>query len=56
MDPIEKEVIYEEKMDEITIQLEELVLDAMITALEKIRKRNHEFNSIEPRRNDHMIF
>jgi hypothetical protein len=56
MNPIEEEVIYEEKMDEIAIQLEELVLDAMIAALEKIRKRNHEFNSSEPRRNDHMIF
>ncbi len=56
MNPLEEEVIYEEKMDEITIQLEELVLDAMIAALEKIRKRNHEFNSIERRRNDHMIF
>ena len=56
MDPIEEEVIYEEKMDEITIQLEGLVLDAMIAALEKIRKRNHEFNSIESRMNDHMTF
>jgi len=43
-------------MDEITIQLEELVLDAMIAALEKIRKRNHEFNNIESRKNDHMTF
>ena len=56
MDPSEEKIIYEEKMDEITIQLEELVLDAMVTALEKIRKRNHEFNIIESRKNDHMIF
>ena len=56
MDPLEEEVVYEEKMDEITIQLEELVLDAMIAVLEKIRKRNYEFNSIESRKNDHMIF
>jgi len=56
MDPLEEDAIFEEKMDEITIQLEELVLDAMITALEKIRKRNHEFNSIESKKNDHMTF
>ena len=56
MDQIKEEIIYEEKMDEITIQLEELVLDAMIAALEKIRERNHEFNSIESRKNDHVIF
>jgi len=56
MDPLEEEAIFEEKMDEITIQLEELVLDAMNTALEKIRKRNHEFNSIEAEKNDHMTF
>ena len=56
MDPLEKEAIFEEKMDEIIIQLEELVLDVMIVALEKIRKRNHEFNSIESIKNDHMTF
>jgi hypothetical protein len=56
MDPREEEVVYEEKMDEITIQLEELVLDAMIAALEKIRKRNHEFNRMEQRNNDHIAF
>jgi len=56
MDPLEEEIVYEEKMDEITIQLEELVLDAMIAALEKIRKRNHTFNCMEHRKNDHITF
>lgn len=46
MDILEEEVIYEEKMDAITIQLEELILDAMIAALERIRKRNHDFESV----------
>ena len=46
MDPIEEELVYEEKMDAITIQLEGLILDAMIAALEKIRKRNHDFDEI----------
>ena len=49
MDPIEEELVYEEKMDAITIQLEELILDAMIAALEKIRKRNHEFEQVSYR-------
>ena len=56
MDPIEDEVVYEQKMDEITLQLEELVLDAMIAVLEKIRKRNHEFNRIESRKDEYMSF
>ena len=56
MDIIEEELVYEKKMGEITIQLEELILDAMIAALEKIRERNHEFNRMEQRKNDHMIF
>ncbi len=46
MNPIEEEIAYEEKMDEITVQLEELILDAMIAALDKIRKRNHEFDQV----------
>ena len=46
MDILEEEVVYEEKMDAITIQLEELILDAMIAALERIRKRNHDVESV----------
>ena len=34
---MEEEIAYEEKMDEITAQLEELILDAVLAALEKIR-------------------
>jgi|GEM_PF-1666357 len=43
MNPLEEELVYEQKLDEITIQLEELILDAMIAALQKIGKRNLEF-------------
>ncbi len=46
MDSIRGELEYEEKMDEITAQLEELILDAVIAALEKIKKRNREFDQI----------
>lgn len=43
MNPLKEELVYEQKMDEITMQLEELILDAMIVALQKIGKRNLEF-------------
>jgi hypothetical protein len=46
MDSIRDELEYEEKMDEITAQLEKLILDAVIAALDKIRKRNREFDQI----------
>jgi hypothetical protein len=45
-DPNEK-LVYEEKIDRITEQLEELTLDALMTALEKIRKRNELFCRLE---------
>ena len=46
MNPLEDELVYEQKIDEITLQLEELILDAMIAALEKIKKRNLEFDQV----------
>jgi len=46
MNPLEDELAYEQKMDEVTLQMEELILDAMIAALEKIKKRNLEFDQI----------
>jgi hypothetical protein len=45
-DPNE-ELVYEQKIDRITEQLEELILDALIAALEKIRERNDLFRRIE---------
>jgi hypothetical protein len=40
MNPHEEELIYEQKLDRITEHIEELVLDAMLAALQKIKKRN----------------
>ena len=47
MDPLEKEWVYEQKLDRITEQMEELILDAMLAALQKIRKRNLFFSEAE---------
>jgi len=41
------ELIYEEKIDNITLQLEELMLDALMAALRKIRERNDLFTTLE---------
>ena len=40
MNTYEEDLQYERKMDRISGQIEELVLDAMIAALNKIRDRN----------------
>lgn len=50
MNPYEEEQIYEEKLDNIVIELEELILDAMISALEKIRNRHQEYRELEKRK------
>jgi hypothetical protein len=42
-----QELIYEEKIDNITLQLEELVLDVLMAALRKIRERNDLFTALE---------
>jgi hypothetical protein len=51
MNDNEEELIYEQKLDRITEYIEELVLDAMLAALKKIKKRNLIFsvcpNSVE---------
>ena len=41
------ELIYEEKIDNITLQLEELMLDALMTVLRKIREQNELFSALE---------
>ena len=40
MNSYEEDLQYERKMDRISEQIEELMLDAMITALKKIKDRN----------------
>jgi hypothetical protein len=42
-----QELIYEEKIDNITLQLEELVLDVLMAVLRKIRERNDLFTALE---------
>ena len=46
MDSLKEESVYEEKMDRICECLEELILDAMLAALDKIKKRNLLFEDI----------
>jgi len=43
MNNLEEEFIYEEKLDQLSIELEELVLDAFIAAIQKLKQRNQEF-------------
>jgi len=44
MNIYEEELQYEQKMDQISEELEEMVLDAMIAALKKIRERHRHFS------------
>lgn len=45
MNEYEEELIYEQKLDRITEYIEDLVLDAMLAALQKIKKRNMLFSA-----------
>lgn len=57
MNLLNEELVYEQKMDKITEQLEELVLNAIIVALQKIEKRNLEFKKFSiPSQTDDMSF
>jgi hypothetical protein len=49
MDTYEEGLQYERKMDRISEQIEELMLDAMIVALKKIRDRNLFYSESETR-------
>jgi aminoglycoside/choline kinase family phosphotransferase len=44
-----EELEYEEKMDRISEYLEELIMDAMLAALEKIIKQNWQFAALSDR-------
>jgi len=46
MQDLHDELIYEEKMDRIAGELEELMLDALLAALRKLRERNELFQRI----------
>ncbi len=47
MNSYEEDLEYERKVDRISEQIEELMLDAMITALKKIKDRNLFYSDIE---------
>jgi hypothetical protein len=47
MQDLHDELIYEEKMDRIAGELEELMLDALLAALRKLRERNELFHRLE---------
>ena len=38
-----EEFIYEEKLDQLSVELEELVLDAFIAVIQKLKQRNDQF-------------
>ena len=46
MNTYEEDLQYERKMDRISEELEEMILDAMIAVLQKIRERNLHFSKI----------
>jgi len=49
MNSYEEDLQYERKMDRISEQIEELMLDAILTALKKIKERNLFYSSVESR-------
>jgi len=57
MNLLNTELVDEQKIDKITEQVEELILDAIIAALQKIAKRNLEFKKYpSPSQTDNMQF
>jgi hypothetical protein len=55
MNEYEEELVLEEKMDLITVYIEEMVLDAMISALKKIKERNLDFLKSENKSNNEQF-
>jgi len=49
MNSYEEDLQYERKMDRISEQIEELMLNAILTALKKIKERNLFYSSVESR-------
>jgi len=46
MNTSEEEKVYEQKMDQVIVQLEELILDSLLKALKKIKNRNLMFEEL----------
>ena len=49
MDKSIEDLVYERKIDQISEQIEELILDAMLSVLEKIKRRNIMFLDLQTR-------
>ncbi len=49
MNSYEEDLQYERKMDRISEQIEELMLDAILAALKKIKERNLFYSNVESR-------
>ena len=49
MNRYDEDLLYEKKMDRISEQIEEMMLDAMIAALKKIKERNLFCSNVESR-------
>ena len=49
MDTYEEDLQYERKMERVSEQIEELMLDAMIAALKKIKERNLYYSNVATR-------
>ncbi len=47
METYNEDLVYEKKLDRISGQIEELILDAMIAALIKIKDRNLFYSNVE---------
>lgn len=57
MKKIEDEYMCEEKMDQITFYLEEIVLDALLAVLKNLRNKNDLLSpEIAPHKNDDIEF
>jgi hypothetical protein len=52
MNSYEEDLQYERKMDRVSEQIEELMLDAMIAALKKIKDRNLFYSNLKTRPQD----
>ena len=52
MNTYEEDLHYERKMDRISEQIEELMLDAIIAALKKIKDRNLFYSNLKTRPQD----
>ena len=56
MDEYEEDLVFDIKMDLITEHIEEMFLDAMLSAVKKIKERNIDFLKAENNKSDNEPF